>query len=229
MALLSFFDRESTVAKPGYSRWMVPPAALCVHLCIGQAYAYSVFNLPMTKLLGITQSGPGDWKLTELKKRARRAGIHRFVYTSSCSVYGAGTGDFLDETAMPNPQTAYAECKVLVERDVGAMAGAGFSPVFLRNATAYGPSPRMRFDIVIGRLPQQRQAVEHALLLTHHAALSLSDGRAHPREVWFAHEPLAPPASDDAAVGASPPLVCALTFVRYCTMAGTSLSAIAAL
>src|SRR5215472_14428815 len=66
MSLLSFLDREHTVAKPGYSRWMVPPAALCVHLCIGQAYALSVFNLPMTKLIGITQSAPGDWKLTEL-------------------------------------------------------------------------------------------------------------------------------------------------------------------
>src|SRR6476619_2018313 len=66
MGLLSFLDRKHTVAKPGFSRWMVPPAALCVHLCIGQAYALSVFNLPMTKLLGITQSAPGDWKLTEL-------------------------------------------------------------------------------------------------------------------------------------------------------------------
>ena len=66
MALLSFLDREHTVAKPGFSRWMVPPAALCVHLCIGQAYALSVFNLPMTKLLGITQSAPDDWKLTQL-------------------------------------------------------------------------------------------------------------------------------------------------------------------
>ncbi len=54
MGLFSFLDREHTVAKPGYSRWLVPPAALCVHLCIGQAYALSVFNLPMTKLLGIT-------------------------------------------------------------------------------------------------------------------------------------------------------------------------------
>lgn len=83
---------------------------------------------------------------------ARAAGISRFVYTSSCSVYGAGTGDFVDETSPPNPQTAYAECKVLVERDVGAMAGDDFCPVFLRNATAYGPSPRMRFDIVINDL-----------------------------------------------------------------------------
>ncbi len=63
---MSFLDRSHTIAKPGYSRWMVPPAALCVHLCIGQAYAYSVFNLPMTKLLGVTQSAPNDWKLTEL-------------------------------------------------------------------------------------------------------------------------------------------------------------------
>jgi nucleoside-diphosphate-sugar epimerase len=83
---------------------------------------------------------------------ARAAGIGRFVYTSSCSVYGAGTGEFLDESSPVNPQTAYAECKVLVERDVGAMAGTDFCPVFLRNATAYGPSPRMRFDIVINDL-----------------------------------------------------------------------------
>src|SRR3954451_14442375 len=61
-----FFARERTIAKPGFSRWLVPPAALCVHLCIAQAYALSVFTLPMTKLLGITQSAPGDWKLTEL-------------------------------------------------------------------------------------------------------------------------------------------------------------------
>jgi MFS family permease len=66
MGMLSFLDREHTVAEPGYSRWMVPPAALCVHLCIGQAYAFSVFNLPMTKVLGVTQSAPDDWKLTEL-------------------------------------------------------------------------------------------------------------------------------------------------------------------
>ncbi len=61
-----WLSRERTIAKPGFSRWMVPPAALCVHLCIGQAYAFSVFNLPMTKLIGITQSTPGDWKLTGL-------------------------------------------------------------------------------------------------------------------------------------------------------------------
>jgi MFS family permease len=61
-----FFHRDRIIAGVGFSRWMVPPAALCVHLCIGQAYAFSVFNLPMTKLIGITQSAPDDWKLTDL-------------------------------------------------------------------------------------------------------------------------------------------------------------------
>src|SRR5215469_9312613 len=66
MSLLSFLDRSHTIAKPGFSRWMVPPAALCIHLCIGQAYAFSVFNLPMVKLIGISRSAPNDWKLTQL-------------------------------------------------------------------------------------------------------------------------------------------------------------------
>jgi nucleoside-diphosphate-sugar epimerase len=87
-----------------------------------------------------------------LAEKARRVGIRRFVYTSSCSVYGAGIGDFLDETSPVNPQTVYAVCKTLVERDVGRMADTDFAPVFLRNATAYGPSPRMRFDIVLNDL-----------------------------------------------------------------------------
>jgi MFS family permease len=64
--MMSFLDREHTVARLGYSRWLVPPAALFVHLCIGEAYAFSVFNLPMTKLVGIEESAPGDWKLTQL-------------------------------------------------------------------------------------------------------------------------------------------------------------------
>src|SRR5271163_1267306 len=66
MALSSILNRSHTIAKPGFSRWMVPPAALCIHLCIGQVYAFSVFNLPMTRLIGITKSTPDDWKLTDL-------------------------------------------------------------------------------------------------------------------------------------------------------------------
>ncbi len=88
----------------------------------------------------------------ELARMAKAAGAQRFIYASSCSVYGLGTGDFLSETAPTNPQTAYAKCKVAVERDVQQMADQKFCPVFLRNATAYGPSPRMRFDIVLNDL-----------------------------------------------------------------------------
>ncbi|HTH44236.1 MAG TPA: OFA family MFS transporter [Oxalicibacterium sp.] len=61
-----FFAKERSVAGPGFNRWMVPPAALAVHLCIGQAYAFSVFNGPLSKVIGITESAPDDWKLTTL-------------------------------------------------------------------------------------------------------------------------------------------------------------------
>ena len=91
----------------------------------------------------------GSVRLAEL---CREAGVGRFVYASSCSVYGVGSGEFKDEQSEPQPQTAYAECKTRVERDVSAMASDSFSPTFLRNATAYGPSPRMRFDIVLNNL-----------------------------------------------------------------------------
>jgi MFS family permease len=64
--MLGFLDKKYTIAPPGYSRWLIPPAALCVHLCIGQAYAFSVFNLPMTKLIGITKSTPDDWNIPQL-------------------------------------------------------------------------------------------------------------------------------------------------------------------
>lgn len=87
-----------------------------------------------------------------IARAAREAGVSRMVYASSCSVYGIGAGEFLDERSPTNPQTTYAKCKVLVERDLAAMADDKFSVVFLRNATAYGPSPRMRFDIVLNDL-----------------------------------------------------------------------------
>jgi nucleoside-diphosphate-sugar epimerase len=91
----------------------------------------------------------GSVRLAEL---AKRAGVRRFVYMSSCSVYGVADKDFVDEESPVSPQTAYAECKTLVERDVRALAGDQFSPTFMRNATAYGASPRMRFDIVLNNL-----------------------------------------------------------------------------
>jgi nucleoside-diphosphate-sugar epimerase len=87
-----------------------------------------------------------------LARLAKQAGVTRFIYASSCSVYGAGREEWLTERSDPSPQTTYARCKLLVETDVGALAAERFSPVFLRNATAYGASPRMRFDIVLNNL-----------------------------------------------------------------------------
>src|SRR6204780_3994304 len=104
---MSFLNKNRTIAPPGYSRWLIPPAALCVHLCIGQAYAFSVFNLPMTKLLGITASTPDDWKLTDLGwiftigivmlglsaafcgRWVEEGGPRRAMFTSACC-FGSG-------------------------------------------------------------------------------------------------------------------------------------------
>ncbi|MEO8439953.1 MAG: SDR family oxidoreductase [Spartobacteria bacterium] len=83
---------------------------------------------------------------------AREAKVKRFVYMSSCSVYGLAAESYVTEESPVNPQTAYAVCKTLVERDLKLMADDDFSPTFLRNATAYGASPRMRFDIVLNNL-----------------------------------------------------------------------------
>jgi len=88
-----------------------------------------------------------------LAQAAKEAGVSRFVYMSSCSVYGVGEeGEIKTEESSVNPQTAYAECKVLVERDLAPLASDDFSPTFLRNATAFGPSPRQRFDVVLNNL-----------------------------------------------------------------------------
>jgi len=64
--MAGLLSKERTIARPGFNRWLIPPCALATHLCIGQAYAISVFNLPLTRELGITRSLPGDWKLTQL-------------------------------------------------------------------------------------------------------------------------------------------------------------------
>jgi len=87
-----------------------------------------------------------------LASLAREVGVERFIYMSSCSVYGAAGDGFSTETSDVHPLTAYAECKVRVERDVKPLATDAFSPTFLRNATAFGASPRMRFDLVVNDL-----------------------------------------------------------------------------
>ena len=89
----------------------------------------------------------------KLAKLAKEAGVPRYIFSSSCSTYGAAAGDqMLTEEADFNPVTPYGESKVLVEKEVSQLADDHFSPIFLRNATAYGVSPRLRFDIVLNNL-----------------------------------------------------------------------------
>ena len=87
-----------------------------------------------------------------LAELARAAGAQRFIFSSSCSMYGVGNGAALTEAAPLNPLSAYAHSKADSERDISALATESFAPVFLRNATAYGVSPRMRVDLVLNNL-----------------------------------------------------------------------------
>jgi nucleoside-diphosphate-sugar epimerase len=103
-----------------------------------------------------------------LARCAKEAGVRRFVFSSSCSLYGAGGDSFLDEEAAFHPVTPYGESKVLVEQELSRLASETFSPVYMRNATAYGVSRRLRADIVVNNL------VGHAL--TTGKVLLQSDG-----------------------------------------------------
>jgi nucleoside-diphosphate-sugar epimerase len=108
-------------------------------------------NDPLGELLSEVTYTVNHQGSVRLAKLAIEAGVERFVYMSSCSVYGVAEGT-VDETSPVNPQTAYADCKTLVERDLRELASDNFSPTFMRNATAFGASPRQRFDIVLNNL-----------------------------------------------------------------------------
>ncbi len=87
-----------------------------------------------------------------LGKMAKAAGVKRFIYMSSCSVYGVASNGEVTEETEPNPQTAYAVCKTFCERDLKELADKNFVPCYFRNATAFGASPRQRFDVLLNNL-----------------------------------------------------------------------------
>src|SRR3989344_4449032 len=120
------------------------------HLGLRQSHAPTRFFLRQAKTThGFHDlNNQGTERVAEL---AKKAGVKRFVYSSSCSVYGA-SDEIADENSPTNPLTVYAKCKILNEEYISKLADDKFSPVFLRNATAYGLSARMRFDLVINYL-----------------------------------------------------------------------------
>jgi nucleoside-diphosphate-sugar epimerase len=116
-----------------------------VHLCALSNDPLGNLNPTITMEINHTAS-------VRLAKLAKKAGVQRYVFSSSCSVYGEAGADLINENSKLNPVTPYGVSKMLVERDVSKLADANFSPTFLRSATAYGVSPMLRFDIVLNNL-----------------------------------------------------------------------------
>jgi len=100
-------------------------------------------------------------RLAELAKKAK---IPKFLFSSSCSVYGAAGETLTDENSTPNPVTPYGKSKVLAETDLSKLASRDFCPIYLRNATAYGVSPLLRFDLVVNNLTAWAAATGKALI-----------------------------------------------------------------
>lgn len=118
---------------------------LVVHLCALSNDPLGYFNPDITYEINYEGS-------VKLAKLAKQAGVQRLVFSSSCSVYGASENGVVNEDSELNPVTPYGISKIRAEKDISALADSNFSPVFMRSATAYGVSPKLRFDLVLNNL-----------------------------------------------------------------------------
>ena len=116
------------------------------------AHLAGISNDPLGDLAPQTTYSINHEASVRLARLSKQAGVQRFIFSSSCSNYGAAGDSYLDENASFNPVTPYAESKVWTERDVAPMADENFSPTFLRSATAFGVSTRLRGDLVVNNL-----------------------------------------------------------------------------
>ncbi len=123
-------------------------------------------NDPMGNLDGTLTHDINTLGTLRMARLAKEAGVRRFIFSSSCSTYGAAGDDFLDEQAAFNPVTPYGRSKVDVEHGLSKLADDHFSPVYLRNATAYGVTPRLRLDLVLNNLVVWALTTGRVLLLS---------------------------------------------------------------
>lgn len=135
--------------------------------CDAVVHLAAVSNDPMGELNPDTTYSINHRGTVHAAEQARRAGVGRFLFSSSCSLYGAAaTDDAVTEESPFNPVSAYGKAKMLAERDLSALADDGFSPVHLRNATAYGLTARLRTDLVVNDLTASAVATGEVRLLS---------------------------------------------------------------
>ena len=161
MAKLSLFERRRRRVRTAIKSRAGDRPRLSIHRTGRHIYAQVIDDkqgrtLAAASTLGISSSGANVDAATQVGKSiaeaAKKAGVGRFLFASSCSNYGMSEQDLIDETGELRPVTPYGESKVLAERAISRLADAQFCPVFFRPATAYGLSPRLRFDIVLNNL-----------------------------------------------------------------------------